>query len=96
MRVPFLQRDKETLLEAFGYCCGLCGDTEGVSIHHINNKTPYSNCILNGIPLCTGKFNCHKNIHTLETQSKLIKITYRKLKGYEFTDKDMQFYNENI
>lgn len=95
MRKPFSTDAKRILLEAFGWSCALCGDTYGVSIHHIDNACSYSNCILNGIPLCCGKFNCHKNYHNKEIHSRLIKIVYNKLLdyGYEFNEKELTFYN---
>ena len=92
MRIPFSDEKKSILIELFGGCCALCGDTYMVSVHHIDNHTDYSDCILNGIPLCTGKFNCHKNLHAIEIQQKLISMVYRKINKNLLSKEDLIFY----
>ncbi len=87
-RIPFTKGQKDVLFETFGWSCALCGSIHLVSIHHIvtgNNST------LNGIPLCMGQFNCHKNIHEPKVAKRLVNMTYRKINKKYLKEKDYDF-----
>ena len=85
--------DEQKAVWAWDYWCHApnCKSNIGVSIHHIFGRV--SNSILNSIPLCD---KCHRN-YTFLDKSELLKTTIRFLcdpnNGYEFTKKDIEFYN---
>ena len=85
--------DEQKAIWAFDYWChnGDCHSNNGVSIHHIFGRV--SNSTLNGIPLCD---KCHRN-YTFLDKGQLLKTVIRFLcdpnNNYDFTKKDVEFYN---
>ncbi len=53
------EADKEEVFEKFKNKCAVCGQMEGLHIHH-KDKTPNNNVMSNLIVLCGV---CHKKIH---------------------------------
>lgn len=58
-REPIEEADKEEVFEKFGNRCAVCGQMEGLHIHH-KDKNPNNNVMSNLIALCGV---CHKKIH---------------------------------
>jgi hypothetical protein len=74
--------------------CFNCGkSSEGLELHHILGRI--SNSPLNACPLC--KF-CHESTaRNYEKKKEYLVTTIKFLlaNGYEFTEKDILFFNEN-
>lgn len=58
-RLQINEEEKESILDKFNNECAICGQSEGLHIHH-KDKNPNNNKISNLIVLCGV---CHKKIH---------------------------------